>query len=395
VISIGAPYEPQSTAVKGEKLTGWKMNQPVALATFAVGDFNRNAKDANESGTHVEYYSPASAGKSKEDYMLTELSNDVGFFSQLFGSYPFSQVNAVVHPRPFGQGFPSLLLLAPTAKTIDMHEFAFIAHEMAHQWWGHVVGWKTYHDQWLSEGFAEYSGTLYVKARMNRDAQVDLIRGMRKRLLEPPVTETGVGKGRVADLGPIVLGLRSASPQTRNAYVSLVYAKGALVLRMLHFLLTHPGTGDDKAFYSMLQDFTSRYAGRAATTEDFFTVASEHFRRAPLGMKYHLQNLDWFYRQWVMQAVLPSYRMEYYLDPQPSGVVLKGVLYQSGAPDDWFMPLPLLIRLGKDQEMRGSVQVKGEKSSFSIPLPAQPSAVLLDPDLYVLSEKTEAVRTGK
>jgi hypothetical protein len=86
--------------------------------------------------------------------------------------------------------------------------------------------------------------------------------------------------------------------------------------------------------------------------------------------------------------------MEYTMEPQAGGVILKGVLYQDGAPDDWFMPLPLLIRLGNNQEMRGSVQVKGQKSSFSIPLPTRAIAVLLDPDLYVLSEKTEAVRSG-
>ena len=30
-------------------------------------------------------------------------------------------------------------------------------HEVAHQWWGHAVGWASCHDQWLSEGFAEFS----------------------------------------------------------------------------------------------------------------------------------------------------------------------------------------------------------------------------------------------
>lgn len=28
----------------------------------------------------------------------------------------------------------------------------------AHQWWGNIVYWRFYLDQWLSEGFAEYSG---------------------------------------------------------------------------------------------------------------------------------------------------------------------------------------------------------------------------------------------
>ena len=28
----------------------------------------------------------------------------------------------------------------------------FLAHEIAHQWWGQAVGWKNYHEQWMSEG---------------------------------------------------------------------------------------------------------------------------------------------------------------------------------------------------------------------------------------------------
>jgi hypothetical protein len=33
----------------------------------------------------------------------------------------------------------------------------FLAHEIAHQWWGQAVGWKNYHEQWISEGFAQTS----------------------------------------------------------------------------------------------------------------------------------------------------------------------------------------------------------------------------------------------
>src|SRR5260370_12502148 len=37
-------------------------------------------------------------------------------------------------------------------------------HEVAHQWWGHMVGWASFHDQWLSEGFAEFSAGLFFQA---------------------------------------------------------------------------------------------------------------------------------------------------------------------------------------------------------------------------------------
>ena len=37
----------------------------------------------------------------------------------------------------------------------------FLAHELAHQWWGQAIGWKNYHEQWISEGFAQYFAALY------------------------------------------------------------------------------------------------------------------------------------------------------------------------------------------------------------------------------------------
>jgi len=394
VISIGDPYEVKGSSEKGEKATGWKMTVPVALASFAVGKFDRTEREGKGSAPSVEYNSPTSFGPSAENFMLTELSNDAAFFSELFGPCPFHHISAVVHPRGFGQGFPSLLFLAPTLQRTNTGEFSFFAHEMAHQWWGHVVGWKSYRDQWMSEGFAQYSALIYVKARQDRDAQLALIHRMRKSLLDPPHSELGVGKGRVVDLGPIILGLRAATPQTVNGYYSLVYTKGALVLRMIHFLLSQPANGDDKAFFVMMKDFAARYAGGAASTEDFFALASEHFRQSPIAQKYGLQNLNWFYQQWVTQAALPSYRMEYAISPQGNGVLLSGTVYQENAPDDWIMPLPLAIHFGKGQEAHGTIEAKGEKTTFSIPLPMKPSSVVLDPDFFVLSEKTESVNTG-
>src|SRR3989442_693763 len=40
----------------------------------------------------------------------------------------------------------------------------FRSHEVAHQWWGIGVDFATYHDQWMSEGFADFSGLWYLQA---------------------------------------------------------------------------------------------------------------------------------------------------------------------------------------------------------------------------------------
>ena len=54
------------------------------------------------------------------------------------------------------------MLAIPNADSARKGTFVFLAHETAHQWWGNIVAWRSYRDQWLSEGFAEYSGLLYI-----------------------------------------------------------------------------------------------------------------------------------------------------------------------------------------------------------------------------------------
>ena len=42
------------------------------------------------------------------------------------------------------------------------------AHEVAHQWWGQTVGFASYRDQWMSEGFANFSAALFLIAYAKR-----------------------------------------------------------------------------------------------------------------------------------------------------------------------------------------------------------------------------------
>src|SRR5262249_28250577 len=40
----------------------------------------------------------------------------------------------------------------------------FVFHELAHQWWGHQIGWASDEDEWISESWAEYSSGLMIDA---------------------------------------------------------------------------------------------------------------------------------------------------------------------------------------------------------------------------------------
>jgi len=380
---------------KNLMVTKYRLEQPVPLVTFALAPYERHTQMVKwEQGGKgdpipVEFNSlPGGIMAIKEDFILAELDNSLRYFTSLFGKYPYRSFGAAFHPFGFGQGFPTLLMI-PNTDRATKYTYVFIAHETAHQWWGDIVSWRSYRDQWLSEGFAEYSGILYTEKREGKGARDELLSRLRESLKLSPGTETGIGKGRLVDVGPIILGHRLSTRKTLGAYQTLIYNKGALVLRMLHFLLTDPNTGNGQPFFEMMTDFVNRYHDKFASTDDFRKVAGEHFAKSPIGRKYNLDNLDWFFKEWVYRTELPSYQLEYRVENLPDGkFMLSGTVTQQNVPEDWFMPLPVLISFGGNQQASGTVHALGPKANFQIKLPAKPTKVELDPFHWVLAEKT-------
>ncbi|HKU75077.1 MAG TPA: M1 family aminopeptidase [Pyrinomonadaceae bacterium] len=393
VASIGARLsEELDEEDKDALISKYRMPLPVSLVTFALGPFKRHNEEIKwEKGnapTPLEFNSlPGEYMPIKEDFILAELNNSVRYFTALFGNYPYPAFGAAYHPFGFGQGFPSLLMI-PSADTASKFTYQFIAHETAHQWWGNIVAWRSYRDQWLSEGFAEYSGILYTGLRSNQDAKNDLLGRLRSSLKDPPITPTGPGKGRLVDVGPIILGHRLNTIKTGGAYQVLIYNKGALVLRMLHFMLSNPATGEGQPFFDMMTDFVERYRNKTASSDDFREVASEHFARSPIGKKYGMANLNWLFYQAVYETELPSYELQYKMEDQPDGkVLISGTISQQNAPPNWLMVLPVQFSFSGKQKAMGTVLVQGASSPFQIRLPMRPNKVELDPDRWILAEK--------
>jgi hypothetical protein len=386
---------------KDASVTIFRMTQPIPFATFALAPFERHSQTVrfDQGGVGdpipIEFDSlPGSRAAIKEDFILAEMDNSLRYFTTLFGKYPYPTLRGAYHPFGFGQGFPTLLMI-PRADRASKYTYAFIAHETAHQWWGDIVSWRSYRDQWLSEGFAEYSGILYTGVRSGRGSRDELLGELRESLRLPPRSEISFGKGRLVDVGPIILGHRLSTRKTRNAYQTLIYNKGALVLRALHFLLTDPTSGEGNGFFEMMTDFVKRYQNRSASTDDFRRVANEHFAKSPIGQKYRLNNLDWFFHQFVNRSEFPSYEMQYQIQEQPDGkFILSGTVKQEDAPNDWFMVLPVVISFGGKQEARGTVHAYGPSANFQIKLPARPTKVELDPQRWVLADKVSSKRVG-
>jgi hypothetical protein len=124
---------------KDDVRTEFRVNQPVALLSFAVGGYEIHKDYAKLNSGLVlplEFYSlPSGVGAVKEDFILAEMNNAVRYFSALFGDYPYPIFRGVYHPFGFGQGFPTTIMI-PAADSASKYTYEFISHETSHQWWG-------------------------------------------------------------------------------------------------------------------------------------------------------------------------------------------------------------------------------------------------------------------
>jgi aminopeptidase N len=141
---------------KDSMIAEFRMDEPIALATFAVGPYEVHkdvAEQKDGSPLPLEFYSlPGGRAVIKEDFILAEMNNSVRFFQQIHSAdilITSSEASIIRSLRP---GFPTTIMI-PAADRASYRTYSFIAHETSHQWWGDIVLWRSYHDQWLSEGF--------------------------------------------------------------------------------------------------------------------------------------------------------------------------------------------------------------------------------------------------
>jgi aminopeptidase N len=234
-------------------------------------------------------------------------------------------------------------------------------HEVAHQWFGHAVGWASYHDQWLSEGFAEFAAGLFLQQAMGPKWQKDYLEfweRQRKRITEK--NNFGVSPN---DAGPLWLGQRLISPRSLSAYQGDTYSKGAYILLMLRSLLyADQGTGNrDQAFIDMMHDFVESHRDLPASTESFKVIVDKHMPKL-LDIQQN-GRLDWFFREWVYGTQVPRYQFNYQVEPAGKGKIrVHTEITQSEVDNSFAMFVPVFADFGKGMMRLGQVVVIGNST---------------------------------
>ena len=403
LISVGK-LQAQSTE-QDLAVTHWITPTPVAVAGFNYGEYKRIDLADDRTGYHISgYYLPdlpdslhgnraleSMAPAAMTKYVLDQTRAQLQVCTYFFGKSPYEDVSITEQPDfNFGQSWPNLVYLPISAYMdstqrwmlfgrIDTKFTGFVQevtpHEVSHQWWGHAVGWASYHDQWLSEGFAEFSAGLFLQQAVGPDWRKDYIEfweRLRKRILEK--NNYGVAPN---DAGPLWMGLRLISPRSEGAYQNLVYPKGAYVLEMLRSMM-YNNQDQDKAFIAMMHDFVASHREQAASTESFKAIAEKHMTKS-MDLARN-GRLDWFFDEWVYGTQVPRYHFEYQLSPSDGGKVsLHMTITQSEVDEHFAMLVPLFADFGAGMVRLGQVEIEGNNSlSGDVLLPRQPKKVALN-----------------
>ena len=412
----------------------WRTEKPVSVAGFNLGDY---AFASLTSGTHsIDIYAnhsleqalnnrlgaadletpqiPSSFGAegqvatrmmpivpmapSPADALKDlgrEIDSSIRFYEVLSGPFPFQKLGVSQIPGTFGQGWPGLLYLStfsflpPTAQRraglseSGQEHFTELVpfHEVAHQWWGNVVAWSHYRDQWIDEAIANYLALLFADSQKNAHHSLRVWLGRyRQRLVEKlPGTEQPA-----SDIGALDLGSRLTSSKSPEGFEEVIYPKGSWVIHMLREMLWQPGSKNpDARFIALLHTLASKYAYRALSTADL-----QREVEAAMTPNMDLEDshsMDWFFEEWVRGTGVPRYHVEFTVHRNEKGYLIRGKLFQRGVPRSFIAPVPLYANAGAGHSpLLGVVTAAGPETSFHFTAGAAPHKIIIDPQMTLL-----------
>ena len=383
----------------GRQRARFRQERPVKAFTFEIGDLSLTHHEVGHVALTVALH-PDFPGWVREQ-VFQAAAAALAYYETVFGPYPLDHLTLVSAPRDYSQGLLGLVSMSfgvlndadnlVTSLLNKADRRTVIAHEIAHQWWGNLVDWRGYRDQWLSEAMANYAALLFTRDVLHGDVASgrEIVAGWRAHL--SALTASG---RTIESLGPIGLGRRLDSSLSDDAYNTIVYEKGAAVLDMLAQIL-----GEDR-FLKMLGQVARHAAGRRMSTEEFF-AALAHMSG---------ESLDWFAGQYVHGTGLldvdysfgieqeangawavkgearqrATYRYRYGVRHTPSGawdIVRERFDRLSVEDSRLVVPIGALVQMdaGARAMLGGTIQLAGERSTFQLRTEHQPLDFVLDP----------------
>jgi hypothetical protein len=388
VRAMGRLAEEKTNDARG-KTSIWLVERPTKMVTFSTAErFEEVPLEVKGIPTIQSFgWSTGLDVKSRVRNSGADVANSMQFF-QVWLDSPIGgdkfYVTSIVGYH--GQAFDGFLHLAESS--YSEHPGAselFRAHETAHEWFGHRVGWLSYRDQWLSEALAEYAAMVFVKSVVKGgdkffeeilqvyDYQIrgDL-RGTFSKFNRPWLTQmSAASRYRIAPIGH---GYRASSADVPAGYTVQTYIKGPLVLHMLRQLFLFRTHSDD-LFTKILRDYVREFSGKQATTADFQKVIE---RNAP-------GDWSWFFNNWIYRAEIPTVRWSYRVDQAGDKYSLSLTVKKSDVPPEFVFMVPVTVEFEGGKEGTFIMMVKDAEQTITRDLPMRPRNVVFAPKHSLLA----------
>lgn len=420
-----------------EQVTRWVTERPIPVAGFNLGRYTRATARAGEMTVEtyaaegversfpkaaVEAASPISPpprGVRPRTNLLNitppppsparnaqavadRSARAIEYFEKRFGPYPYSSLALTQFPGVLSQGWPGLIFLSSfsfltPAERQQLHmpqvdmilSEGVIAHETAHQWWGDLVGWSGYRDQWIVEGLANYSSLMLLESE-NPEQFRTVMEKYREGLLEK--NKQG---DQLLEAGPVTLGSRLSSSHFPDGYEAISYGRGTWLFHMLRNMMrdasrksgrSAQATPADEPFVRALLKARKRYEGKSITTRDLLQAFEEEL---PPSLWYEdHKSLDWFFQGWVNGTAVPRFDLQgvKYADKGATTLVT-GTITEKFAPKDLVTPIPVYAVVGNKSTFLGQVFVDGLETPFHLTAPTGTRRIVLDPAETLLTRR--------
>jgi len=436
VSSAGGEDGETSEEAGAEKVSRWTSEQPIPLAGFNLGKYVR--AEARAGNVLVEAFGTRGVEKSfpKAQPELIEqppfpgapatrsmppivlippppspahdaqavadrAAKAIASFSEWFGPYPYSSLALTQMPGNLSQGWPGLVFLSsfaflssqeqadlrldPVTRVLDSQ---VLVHETAHQWWGDLVLFKSYRDQWISEGLANYASLLTLE-QQNPGQFRQALEKYRRDLL----SKNKDGEW-LRDAGPVTFGQRLDSSHFPTGYEAISYERGTWLFHMLRMMLRDSETAShsrkgrvnpDEPFFRALRKIRERYAGKSISTQELVQVFEEELPR-PLWYEKR-PKLDWFLEGWIEGTAIPELEAREIRITEKTGVTtVTGMIVQKDAPDDLVTAVPVYgVVAGNALVFLGEVLADGRETAFRLTAPSDIRKIVLDPKQTILT----------
>jgi len=339
--------------------------QPTYLYSFAAGPYSV-LEDAHGELPVSYWVYPGDEAVGRQAFKRTP--EIIAYYEEMYDlEFPWVKYDQVIVPGMSGGAeSTTATLLAPS---VIQHERDgnkgasdwLLAHEIAHQWWGDLIGYRDWTHAWMAESFASHGEYLFILDDDGADEGALYLLDYKNSYLT---------EAREKFIRPIVT---NKWDRPNDMFDRHGYEKGAVVLEMFRDLV-----GTD-TYDKILTSFLITHAYSNVTTGDFFATASQVTD----------EDYSWFFDRWVMSPGHPVLDISYEWDAQTGKLALNITQTQDTSTGVPIYRLPINIGITTSEGKKVERVWLMEKSqSFEFDVQEKPLMVRFDEGDILLKEWT-------